>query len=419
MATPSRQFPDDPEASEDSRTRSSPRHDRAEEEDLETVWYVVAVRRWGVLILLCAIAAGAVGFWYAGRRPVMYQGVTTLLVVPPSQPTGAQINPATFRAIVENATLASQVIDELKLPNMTAQSFLERALTVEEIRGTNIVKVKVTLGDPRLAADTSRLLAQKAIGLTRQITQHEGASIQDQLKNYLNDAQGRLRTAEKDLLTYKQSAQVDLIKGDTDAQLKDRGVLGDLVVNIEAERARLAAAEAEIKRQQPLLSAPRKPAAEDALQRSSTGEVASQQLDLTNPYVNPVYQTLDFQIATSRTKIAALVRQRDELVNGRKVGGKELAQLSELYRRQIELARLQANFDLATRVYGDLAVKYEQSRTQPLGNIAQLQVVDAALPPEYPVSRKRLQSAMFGSAAGFIAAALLALLWESRVKRTA
>ena len=54
------------------------------------------------------------------------------------------------------------------------------------------------------------------------------------------------------------------------------------------------------------------------------GEVDPQHLDLTNPFVNPVYQTLDFQIATSRTRIAALERERDELINVKKLGGKEL-----------------------------------------------------------------------------------------------
>jgi protein tyrosine kinase modulator len=425
MAIHPRQVPDDTEASQDAPLWST-RRDRSGDVDLVDVdWYVRAILRRWPLILIGLLLGGVLGFWYAARQPLTYEGVTTLLVVPPAQSSGAQINPATFRAIVENGTLAAQVIDELKLQGITAQGFVERALAVEEVRGTSVVKVKVFLPDPKLAADASRRLAQKAIALTQQITQQEGASIQEQLKNHLNDAQARLRTAEKELLTYKQSAQVDLIKGDTDAQLKERGGLISLMVEIEAERARLAAAETEIKRQQPLLSAPRTPGAEDALRRTQAasrggakGEVNSEHLDLTNAYVNPVYQTLDFQIATSRTRIAALEKQRDELINGRKLGGKELAELSELYRRQIEQARLQANFDLATRVYSDLAVKYEQSRTQPFGNIAQLQVVDAALPPDRPVSRRRLQYGVFGASVGLVGFVMLALLVEIRVRRT-
>jgi uncharacterized protein involved in exopolysaccharide biosynthesis len=469
--------PDSPTPSSDKASTDVPSMHRLNPSDDEDIidlgWYVRALQRRWKLAVAGAIVGGGLGFWYASYQPLKFQGVTTLLVVPPAQPTGAQINPATFQAIVENATLASQVIDELKLQGeVTLQAFLERALTVEEVRGTNIVKVKVTLSDPKLAAEASHRLAQKAIVLTQQVSQQEGVSIQDQLKNHLNDAQDRVQKAQQELLDYKQRAQVDLIKEDTDAMLKERGDLLQLVVDIEAERARLAAAEQEIKRQQPVLSVARVPSAEDALRRSAGDalqrstddalrrsaedaqrrsaeetpkpiaaderrppeptpargaepphrttqpppkvEADPQHLDLSNPFVNPVYQTLDFQIATSRARIAALEKQRDELIDVKKLGGKELAQLSELYQRQINQARLQANYDLATRVYGDLAVRYEQSRTQPLGNAAQLQVVDDAIPPDHPVARKRLQFAVYGAAVGLMGAMFGTWLRERR-----
>ena len=153
------------------------------------------------------------------------------------------------------------------------------------------------------------------------------------------------------------------------------------------------------------------------MQSKAKAEAEPQFLDLTNPFVNPVYQTLDFQIATARTRIAALEKERDELLNVKKLGGKELTQLSELYRREIEQARLQASFDLATRVYGDLGLRYEQSRTQPVGTAAQLQVVDDALPSDRPVARRRLQYGVFGSGLDW-SMVLVALLWGGLGART-
>jgi uncharacterized protein involved in exopolysaccharide biosynthesis len=402
--------------------------ERAPQEDDAIVyldWYVRALQRHWFLILAGVVLGAAIAIWTTSTQPVRYQGITTLLVVPPSEPGGAQINPATFRAIVENGTLAAQVIAELNLEGeVSPQSFVERALSVEEVRGTNIVRVKVTLPDPGKAAEASRRLAHKAILLTQQITLQEGTAIQDQLKSHLSDARERLAIAEKELLTYKQGAQVDVIEEDANAQLRERGSLLSLVVNIESERARLSAAEAEIKRQQPLLSTARVPAAEEALRRTqpaSASGVDSQHLDLTNPYVNPVYQTLDFQIATSRAQIAALEKERDELVKVRKLGGKELAQLSELYRLQIGLARRQANFDLATKVHDELSLRYEQSRTRAFGSTAQLQVVDDALPPNRPVSRQRLAYGVFGAGIGLFGVALIILVWAgvARQERSA
>jgi uncharacterized protein involved in exopolysaccharide biosynthesis len=398
----------------------------AEESLVDIGRYVRAVQRRLLPIVILATIAAVLAFISAGRQQLMYEGVTTLLVVPAAQPLAAQINPATFRAIVENASLAAEVIDELKLRErlpqaggLTPHEFVDANLSVEEIRATNIVKVKVTMPDANLAAAASRRVAEKAIALTQQITQREGSSIQGQLKNHLDAAQDRLRSAEQELLAYKQRAQVDLIKGDADAQLRARADLLDLTVNIAAERARLAAAEAEITRQPKLLSTPRTPAAEDALRHvpgaPETGpDIDTRQLDLSNPYVNPVYQTLDFQIAMSRARVAALQKQRDELINVKKIGGKELAELSELYRRQIEQARLQGNYDLATRVYSDLSVRYEQSRTQALGNFAQLQIIDAAIPPDHPLSRHRVQEALFGASAGLFAGTLIVLVLATR-----
>ena len=414
-----------------------------EEEDIIDLRRYLGVmqRRWK-LVAAGALAGGALAFLFANSQPLRYEGITTLLVIPPTQAEATQVSPSTFRALVANASLAAQVIAELKLGGgddaYTPQRFLEDALQVEEVRGTNIVRVRVTLRDPRAAAAASRLLASKAIALTQQISQQGGASIQSQLKNYLTDALTRLASAEKELLAYKQGAQVELLKEDTNAQLKERGDLLRLVVDIEAEKARLASALTELKEQQPLLSSGRMPGAEDALRRadadaraartkddelkgrkpgSSSGQVDSQHLDLTNVYVNPVYQTLDFQITTSRTRIAALEKERDELVVVKKIGGSELALLSELYRRQIEQARLQANFDLATRVHDDLALRHEQSRTQPLGNTSQLQVIDDALPPDRPISRRRLQYGTFGAAAGFVLTVMLAAFRETRGRR--
>src|SRR5688572_14333695 len=117
MATQS--GPDDTVRSPESPL-SPVRGDRSagEEEEEEIIyldWYVRAIQRHWLLILAGAILGGVLVVWQQIRQPLKYEGVTTLLVVPPSEPEGAQVNPATFRAIVENASLVAEVISELKL----------------------------------------------------------------------------------------------------------------------------------------------------------------------------------------------------------------------------------------------------------------------------------------------------------------
>ena len=400
----------------------SPDHEVASalDEELALGWYVQAWRRHWKAILLVALLGAAAGAAFASLSPVRFEAVATLVVLPPPRTPTAPVNPATFRPILESGSLATKVLTDTGL-TQTPQEFLETALEIEHLAGTNILKVKVRLADPKAAADASRRIANGAIELTRRLNQDEGSSLQDRLKSHLQDAAQRRATAEKELLSYQQSAQLELLKVDSDAMLKERGDLLKLTIAIESEKARLAAAEKEIARQKPMLSAPRSVGAEEALRRSSAkpeappaGTADSQSLDLTNPYINPVYQTLDFQIATSRTGLAALEQQRRQLVDVNKIGGHELSRLSELYRGRIELARLEANLELARKVYGDLLVRYEESRTEALGFSPQLQLVDDAIVPDRPMPRKRVQSSALGFLTGLLGAGLIVLMLEGR-----
>jgi capsular polysaccharide biosynthesis protein len=389
------------------------------DDELDLGWYTTALRRRWKLLLAGAVvgAAGALGL--ASARPILYEGVSSLLVVPPSRlspnagpPT---VTAATFRAILENESTAAEVITESGLDkppnNLTPQSFVDRALVVEDERGTNIVHVRVRLREAAAAADASRRIAAKAILLTRQLTDQEGSSVQEQLSKHLADAEKRMTAAEAELLAYQQQAQVELVKEDSQALLKERGELLKLVISIEAEKSMLQTAEAEIKKQERFLPARRALGAEEALRRTDdTKEI----IDPSNAFVNPVYQSLDYQIANSRTKLAGLEQHRTQLMVVRKVGGAELEKLTELYKRQINLARLQTTFDLTKRLHSELAIRFEQSRTQGLGNSAQLQIVSNAIPPDRPLGRQRAQWTVLGLVAGLLFAGLVVLFVESQ-----
>jgi uncharacterized protein involved in exopolysaccharide biosynthesis len=410
---------------------SATRPDEILEDEIDfTRYFRVFARHW-ILLVIAALVGAAAGFAMSRTKPVLYEGVTTVLVLPPSKTDVRTASTANFRALLENFTHSAQVINELGLDkppfSLTPQQFHDEALQVEEIPGTNLVRVRVKLTDPTRAMEASRRLAQKAVSLNTEISQREGSSIRDLLKAHLNEAADQLQAAEAQLLAFKRSAQVELLERDTDAMMYERGELLRLTIDIEGEKARLSAAEAEISKQQRVLSVGRSVASEDALRRAAQsdpnnpgGNAAikdAQTLDLSNPFINPVYQTLEFQIAGSRARLAALQQQRRELVEVKKLGGRELKELSELYSRQIELARLETNYDLAKKVYSDVRIRYEGTRSEGVSSSAVLQVVDDAIPPDRPLSRQTAKSTALGLAAGFMMAALVALALDSRQRR--
>jgi len=404
-----------------------PRRDDGFDDEIDFSRYVRVVARHWMLLVVVALAGAALGFAYSRTKPVLYEGVTTVLISPPPRADARTTTAANFRVLLQNLTLSLQVINELGIDkppfSLTAQRFRDEALQVEEVPGTNLVRVRVKLTDPGPAMEASRRLAQKAMSLNAEITRREGSSIRDLLSGQLKESSDQLKTAETQYVAFQREAQIELLESDTDAMIYERGELLRLTIDIEGEKARLKTAESEIAKQPRILSVGRSVPSEDALRRAAESDRENpanasmkdaQMLDLSNPLINPVYQTLEFQIASGRARLAALEQQRREVVDVKKLGGRELKALSDLYSRRIELARLESSYNLAKKVYGDLRLRYEETRSEGIGSAAVLQVVDDAIPPDRPLSRRGARSTALGFVSGLMIAALLALALDSR-----
>lgn len=472
------------------------------EDELDFQRYLRIFKRQWLLLLSSALLGALIGLAIAMSRPAQYEGVTTLMAHLPSRPGTGGVDRATLRAFIENQTLVTRVLVGLGLTNpphsLTAQRFAAEALRVEELAGTNLFKVRVQLADPALAAEASRRLAGEAVALNKQVAGDAGGILRNALKPHLEQAAARLQSAEQQLVTYQKEAQIELLQADSNALVDERGALLPLMLDIEGERARLKAAEAELRGREPVLTAGRLPRAEQALreagnlmaedvrQRRTTGErepepitgagtrrgaldpqdtsagrgnpdderterapgrvagsrqtptgtqavdveqrsmasgerepgrlengggnVSPGALDLSDPLINPVYQTLEFQLATSKARLAALERHRSTLM--RKAGGASLPELTRLYERHVELARRQNEYELAGEVFRDLSLRHEKAGTDLVGSSAYLQIIDEAVPADRPMPRKRIQTTALGLLCGLLVGAMGALLLE-------
>jgi uncharacterized protein involved in exopolysaccharide biosynthesis len=362
-----------------------------------------AIARFRLLGSLAFIGA-LIGFAIASLRPLSYDSTATLMILQPKLGQTVAPTTASFRALLENVNLVSEVIQELRLDqppfSLTPQVFLERSLSVEEVRNTNLVRLRVRLPSPEKARDVANAVAQKAVALNRRIDQEESLFIRDQIKEQLDRAAERLQVAEKDLLEFQQSAQLELVKKDSEAGLTQRGQLLSLSVDLAVEQARIARAEEELAKQAPTVTITRsiddEPAMmESARQRASASPQGVLGLEMKSEFLNRTYLDLEQQLVLSRVRAAALERQIRQ-VESKGLAGQKLGVLNDLYEREMRLQRLKTEYDLAQRVYSELGLKYQQARVQVASNSAQLQVVDSALPSDRPVARQRLTFAALG-----------------------
>jgi polysaccharide biosynthesis transport protein len=394
------------------------------ETEMDLVGFALAVwsQKWVVLGagVLCALVAIGVGL----MTPPTYEATVRLLVTPPKTAVAGDITPqvsvATYRALVENQSLASKTIAEFKLGeppfNQSVDEFIRNSLSVETLRDTNVIVVKVRLRDAQLAAKVANRLAALAVDLSQRLNQEEILRARDTIQTQVDHSRQRLDSLQAGLEAYRKKVQIELLEQDVEAVLGERNGLLRLMVDIQAEKARLQAAEEQLAKRSRVETVTRSiagsPAMMEAARETAGGDKSVLGLQMKEESLSTVYEELETMAAASRTYLSGLEREKAELIDVRKLDSTALAQLSRLYEAETALARRTLEYDLAKKVYEDVATRLEAARLQVVGRSAQLQAMDDALPPSAPVSPRIVRNTAIAFAVGLALASLSALFFK-------
>ena len=391
------------------------------DDEIDLTKYVLGLWRYRLLVVLGTLLCGAAALVSVALAPRSYEATAKLMVSPPKTgaagEVGSSVSMATFRSLIENQSLGGKIVEEFGLNKpphgVTATELMTRIVAVEVVRDASVILVRVRLWDPELAAKVANRLAESAEQLARALSQEETVAARDIIGAQLDASKKRFDEAEARLESFKKVAQLELLRKDVDALLGQRGMLLALLVDIQTEKARLSQAEAQLATRDRLETLKRSidtdPAAMEAMRKAGSEPGSVLPLQLRNEFVNPVYESLDQVIATSRTRLAGLEKQRAELIDVRRLDRDQQAKLSLLYQQETTLSRLQTEHEIAREVYVDVSKRYEQARLQVAGRSAQLQLMDRALPPDRPISRHVVRSTVLASLTGLLLTAAAAL----------
>jgi uncharacterized protein involved in exopolysaccharide biosynthesis len=288
------------------------------------------------------------------------------------------------------------------------------------VRNTNLLTASVVLRDAQLASDVVNDLATAAVELSHKLSQQEAVRARDIIGVHLKELNDRLQTAEKQLLEFQRSHQVELLRGEVDTLLEQRREVSSLLVRLASERGRLASAEQELKSRSPTTSVTKSietdPAMMEAARQKVQGDVLGLEMRTESP--NPVFQNLDEEVAGARASVAALEKERAQLVDVNGLGAKRYERLNTLYQQETMLERLQLDYDLAKSAYSAAAEQYENATLQVASRSAELQVIDPAVPQDRPISPRHVRDTLIWFVAGFLVVSL-AFLAEAAVAKSA
>ena len=344
------------------------------------------------LLIAVAVVAAAVMLAVSLSGPRLYEATVTFAVTQSKIGEGTQTitsSTASFRPMIESLSTAAAVMREVGLdkpPNaMRPSDFLDKVMTVSEVRGTNLMRVTVVHTDPALAATMANSIAKHAVDGARTVSAREAEHARDMIGKQVTQARRRLDEADTRLRTFKKEAQIEAVKKDVEGQLTGRLGILDLLVSIASEKAKLASMEQQLK--------------DRSVNRTES--------------LNKVYEDLDTEAATTRSYLASLEKQKTELVDVRKLNASSLAALNRLYELQGELARREVEYDLAEEIYMEISKRYEEASLQVVGRSAELSVIDPAVPADRPKARNVARNTVVAAIAGLLFAVAAVLLWNA------
>lgn len=369
-----------------------------------------------------AVVAGAVAFAGSMLGPRVYESTVTFAATQSKLGDGGLMvsNTAAFRPMVESLNTASEVIKEVGLDkapyNLTPSEFLD-AIAVTEIRGTSLMTVKITMGDPAMAATVANSVAQHAVKSARRVSASELTYTRDLIKEQLDLVRQRLDQADTQLREFKQQARIESVRKDAEARLggpqspalaptgtsavkpqqgstqtsvfmEDRsagrsGIL-DLQVRIATERAKVNAIEREL-------------AAHKTIDDVSRGLQAS--------------------ASEARLALASLEQQKSELTAAHPLDAGTKTVLDQLYRLESELARRQVERDVAEKAYVELSQRYQDAALQVIGKSAEFVIIDPAVPADRPASRHAARNSVISMLIWMAFAVASVLVWDSMQRR--
>ena len=396
------------------------------EEDVDFGRYFVLVFSWLPLVGIVALVCGVIGVLVAALRPVGYEATATLAVsgskIGEQSPSVASAN---YRPFIENNSVAALVVNEFQLDKepyeLTAERFLERVLSLEEVRNSNLIRVHVTLQNPAAAAKVANRVSDLAVEGALKLSQSEAVQARDYLRAEVDESRKHMESAAAGLQNFKTSAQVELTREDVKSMLEQRGRLLPLVADIEEARGRVARGEAELAGRTRIESLVKSidsdPTALQAGRAAGASDISLLGMQIRSEQPSAVYDSIERQLAGDRTQLAALERRRAELIGARRLDAQQQSKLTDLYRKESELARLTAEYEVAEKSYKEIAARYDVARVQVAGRSGQIQVIDRAIEPTRPNARHRGRNAVFGFVLGGIFA-VLAIVLTAAVRDT-
>jgi len=418
--------------------------ERLDEEEIDLRDYVeVIVRRKWIIIgvtLAAVIGAGIVSFFVL--KPV-YQATSILMVSRPKYQVelepkiqtfipSAELSLETYANLIKSGSIEQKVIEELILnqpPNELTVEDLDKMLSVEIIKDTNLIRMNIEDSSPRRAMEIVNTWTGLFVKENEDLLLKEVREAQAFIKRELEASRQELFKAEEKMREFNERNKIDVLEKEIreilNKMVNYESRLADVKMSIKKEEARIEQINAILKKEERFLKLT-KSIIEDPFLHQLMDRIGRDEdvlnLRFTSEELNPVYDNLAQELASSMISLHSLKTEKSELEKNIANFKKNLEALKkELAQEKLTQSRLERVVEIARQTFGVLSQKAEEIKISLGATSNTVKVVSLATEPRSPIKPRKGQNILISGVLGLFVGVLVAFFveyWEeSREER--
>jgi len=406
-----------------------------QEEEIDLREYInVLLKRKGIIILIFLIAvitAALVSYFYL--KPV-YQASTILMISKPKYQVELEpkiqtqftpeVSLATYESLIKDRKIEEEVIKKLNLdqpPYGLTPDNLQGMITIESLKNTNLIKMNLQAGEPKLAKDIANVWAALFVEKNKDLNLQESKEAQGFIEEQLKISNQNLSKIEEETREFNETNKIEIfedeIKGKATKVLNYKLRIADVKLSFEKEKAKREQFIVELNPQDKILKL-NKSIVDDQFFHQLVSNIIKDNLGAINlsyvsEEINPIYYNFAQQLISTEVSISSLQAEENQLIKNINDFNLELETLrKELAQEKLIQSRLEREYDTAKGVYDVLSQKNEEVKIAVATESGLVKIASLAYEPRGPIKPNKKLNILIAGVLGLFVGIFVAFFLE-------
>ena len=402
-----------------------------QEEEIDLREYInVLLKRKGIIVLifLVAVITAAIVSYFV-LQPV-YEADVVIAVSKPKIGNSivSELSLEDYKNLITDNALKEELIQKLNLdkPPLEATPYdLERMITIELPKGTNLIKMNLQASNSKLTEELINNWATLFVEKNKRLYFNEVKKTKIGVEDKLKYAEKDFYEIKEKVIKFNETDNLKAIEGEiiykTTKILNFKARLIDIQLSLEKEKAGKEYITTAINKQEKILKL-NKIIVDDQFFRQLLSNITDDNLEIVNltyvsEQINPIYYYLAQQLISTNISINSLIVEENQLEKNINDFNISLEALKETLKEEsteskLILFQLNREYSAKEKLYTNLYMQAEEIQFTETAEEDLLKIASLAYEPKYPIKPNKKLNILIAGVLGLFVGIFVAFFLE-------